>query len=222
MQWGWNPDSVTAVATLLAAAAALGAVVVFRWRKKDKAEAARNREEDRAEQARYRIEDRAENDRLRAEDKVEFARTRQLDLDAAAGARQVTIACGIRARWVILHEGALESEGQLWGLELCNSNDFSASHLVVECTHDGAPYAMKLDEVPPGIHFRPFTRWKADQGQSPWELPRMIRDPDIWDVVTSPKYRVSRVTFVYGREKFVRRAGAELAVELLVAEPTAG
>ncbi|WP_156175018.1 MULTISPECIES: hypothetical protein [unclassified Leucobacter] len=218
MQWGWNPDSVTAVATLLAAAAALGAVVVFRWRKKDKAEAARNREEDRDEQARLREEDRAENERLRSEDKAEFARIRQQDLDVATGMKQETIACGIRARWVILRDGALESDGKLWGIELCNSNDFSASHLVVECTQDGASYVMKLDEVPPGIHFRPFTLRKAEQGQNPWELPRLIRDSDIWDVVTSPKYRVNTVTFVYGRDRFVRRAGVALVVERLGAE----
>lgn len=200
MQWGWNPDSFTAVATLLAAAA-LGAVVVFRWRKKDKAEAARHRIEDQQLNDKLRKEERESQQRIRQADLEMIERRRTQDLAAIRESKNERIASRIRVRCAILCEGALDAEKRVWGVEVVNSNDFPAQDLRVECLWNKEKKEIKLGELPPG---RYFIASKPEQRRYPWALARLIEKADIWDVLTSPGYRVNLVEFSYGAERFER------------------
>lgn len=194
----------------LMALAAMGAAVVFWWRKWDKKEAQQLREQDKAQAEKYRNEDkesysaelaaeRAERERVRQEDLDRLEEQRNADLANAQDSRNERIASGIRARWIIVKEGSLYKTANRWGLEIVNLNEFSASNLEIECTKQSNPLRFTLKELPPGRFYV-----GSERNGHTWEMAHLVSDNEVEDVVTSPGWRVTQISFVYGKRKFER------------------
>lgn len=192
--------SETVPNTIMAIAAA-GAAVVFIWRRNDKREAKQLRDDDRAEVARLRQQDRDEQARIRQADLDAHQAQRLEDLAAIRDARRERIAERMMIRPVILREGAPGTESGTWGMEVQNLNYFSVQDLCVEFLWNGKDGKLTFPEIPPGQHF-----FGSDMELKviSAKFTQMIRESDIQDVVTSRGYRVERIAFSHGAERFQR------------------